>query len=76
LLFKFSLFLHLRKLAERTILVEEEPTLGTSQFKVPMNLKTIELNPLREIGRPCGVRKALIEFKLYVDGGYERLLTN
>jgi hypothetical protein len=45
-------------------LVREEPTLGTSQFKMPMILKTIELNPSRQIGRPCGVGKALTEFKL------------
>jgi hypothetical protein len=42
----------------------EEPTPGTSQFKLSMNLKTIELNSSRKIVRPCGVGKALIEFKL------------
>jgi hypothetical protein len=47
-----------------TILVGEEPTLGISQFKVPMILKILELNPFREIGRPCGVGKDHIEFKL------------
>jgi hypothetical protein len=42
----------------------EEPTPGTSQFKLSMNLKTIELNSSRKIVRPCGVGKALVEFKL------------
>jgi hypothetical protein len=48
----------------KTILVGEEPTLGTSQSKVLMILIPLDLIQLREIGRPCGVGKALIEFKL------------
>jgi len=47
-----------------TILVREEPTLGISQSKVPIILRILELNPSREIGRPCGVGKDHIEFKL------------
>jgi len=42
------------------ILVGEEPILGTSKFKVSMNLRTIELSQSREIGMPCGVGMILI----------------
>ncbi|MCH95001.1 hypothetical protein A2U01_0015973 [Trifolium medium] len=38
-------------------------TIGTSQLKVPVIFRTLELNLSREIGRPCGVGNALIEFK-------------
>jgi len=57
LLCRFLLSLHLKTLMDLTILVGEEPTVGISQFKVPMILKILELNPSKEIERPCGVGK-------------------